>query len=106
MISQVRGPVVAVGLEHAVIEVGGIGLAVRATPSTLAGLRRGEEVTLATSLVVREDSLTLFGFTGTEARALFELLQSVSGVGPRLALAMLAVLEPDVLCAAVAEGNM
>lgn len=106
MISQVRGPVVTVGLDHAVVEVGGVGLAVRATPSTLATLRRGEEATLATSLVVREDSLTLFGFPDPEARELFELLQTVSGVGPRLALAALAVLEPAALCAAIGSGDV
>src|SRR3712207_8070166 len=76
------------------------------TPSTLATLRRGEEASLATTLVVREDSLTLFGFADTEARELFGLLQTVSGIGPRLALATLAVLEPDQLRAALAEGNL
>lgn len=106
MISSVRGQVAEVGLEHAVIEVGGVGLAVRATPSTLAGLRRGEDTRLATTLVVREDSLTLFGFADPAARELFGLLQTVSGVGPRLALAMLAVLEPDKLCTAISEGNI
>lgn len=106
MISSVRGTVAEIGLEHAVVEVGGVGIAVRATPSTLAGLRRGEQAMLATSLVVREDSLTLFGFADPAARELFGLLQTVSGVGPRLALAMLAVLEPDKLGAAIAEENI
>ncbi|KAA2261914.1 Holliday junction branch migration protein RuvA [Solihabitans fulvus] len=106
MISSVRGPVLAVGLDHAVIEVGGIGFAVQATPTTLATLRRGEEVALATALVVREDSLTLFGFADADARELFRLLQTVSGIGPRLALATLAVLEPDKLRAALADGNI
>ena len=62
MISSVRGIVQQIGLDHAVVEVGGVGLAVHATPGTLAGLRRGEPGQLATALVVREDSLTLFGF--------------------------------------------
>lgn len=106
MISSVRGEVLAVGLDHAVVEVGGVGLAVHAAPATLATLRRGEQARLATSLVVREDSLTLYGFADTESRELFVLLQTVSGVGPRLALAMLAVLEPDALRTALAEGNL
>lgn len=106
MIASVRGEVLSVGLDHAVVEVGGVGLAVHAAPATLATLRRGEQARLATSLVVREDSLTLYGFADTSARELFVLLQTVSGVGPRLALAMLAVLEPDKLRTALAEGNL
>jgi Holliday junction DNA helicase RuvA len=92
MISSVRGEVLSVGLDHVVIEVGGVGLAVQATPSTLATLRRGEEVRLHTSLIVREDSLTLFGFADADARELFGLLLTVSGIGPRIAMATLAVL--------------
>lgn len=106
MIASVRGEVLSVGLDHAVVEVGGVGLAVQAVPATLAGLRRGEQARLATTLVVREDSLTLYGFADADARELFTLLQTVSGVGPRLALAMLAVLEPDVLRTALAEGDL
>lgn len=106
MISSVRGQVLSIGLDHAVVEVGGVGLAVQATPSTLASLRTGTEATLATSLVVREDSLTLFGFADAEARELFRLLQTVSGVGPKLALAALAVLEPAQLRTALAEANI
>jgi holliday junction DNA helicase RuvA len=106
MISSVRGQVLSVGLDHAVVEVGGVGLAVQATPSTLGSLRRGAEVSLATQLVVREDSLTLFGFADAEARELFRLLQTVSGIGPRLALAALAVLEPAQLRNALAEANI
>ena len=83
MIASVRGPVLSIGLDHAVIDVGGLGHAVHATPATLAGLRRGEEALLATTLVVREDSLTLYGFADPEARDLFVLLQTASGVGPR-----------------------
>ena len=83
MIASVRGEVTAIDLDHAVVEVGGVGLAVRATPATLAALRRGEQASLATALVVREDSLTLYGFADADARELFTLLQTVSGVGPR-----------------------
>ena len=105
MISSVRGEVLSVHLDHAVIEVGGVGLAVRTTPATLAGLRRGEQARLSTSLVVREDSLTLFGFASDEAKDLFVLVQSVSGVGPKIALALLAVLDPDQLRRALGAGD-
>lgn len=106
MISSVRGRVLGVGLDHVVVEVGGVGLAVQATPATLATLRTGEEATLSTALVVREDSLTLFGFADQAARDLFGLLQTVSGIGPRIALATLAVLDPEQLRAALADGNL
>jgi Holliday junction DNA helicase RuvA len=105
VIASVRGTVTAVTLDQVVIEVGGVGLAIRATPSTLAGLRRGEQARLATTLVVREDSLTLFGFASDAAKELFELVQSVSGVGPKIALALIAVLEPDELRRALASGD-
>jgi len=105
MIASVRGTVTAITLDHAVLEVGGVGLAIRTTPSTLAGLRRGEQARLSTTLVVREDSLTLFGFASDEAKELFELVQSVSGVGPKIALALIAVLEPDELRRALATGD-
>lgn len=106
MISSVRGEVLEIGLDHAVIEVGGVGLAVQAAPSTLAKLRRGEQARLATTLVVREDSLTLFGFSDTEERELFVLVQTVSGIGPRLALATIAVLDPDALRRALVDGDV
>ncbi len=106
MISSVRGEVLAVALDHAVLEVGGVGLAVQATPATLGGLRTGTEGRLATTLIVREDSLTLYGFHDAESRELFGLLLTVSGVGPRLAMATLAVLEPDALRAALSEENV
>ncbi|HEX5114334.1 MAG TPA: Holliday junction branch migration protein RuvA [Pseudonocardiaceae bacterium] len=106
MIASVRGTVTEIGLDHAVVEVGGVGLEVRTTPGTLATLRRGDETKLATTLIVREDSLTLFGFADHQARQLFGLLLTVSGIGPRLALATLAVLEPDALRAALADGNL
>lgn len=105
MIASVRGTVLAIALDHAVIDVGGVGFAVRTTPATLATLRRGESATLSTTLVVREDSLTLFGFATPAAKELFELVQSVSGVGPKIALALLAVLDPDDLRRALASGD-
>jgi Holliday junction DNA helicase RuvA len=105
MIASIRGRVAAVTPELAVVEVGGVGLAVHCTPSTLAGLRVGSEVRLATSLVVREDSLTLYGFADDDAKHLFELLQTASGVGPRLAQAVLAVHEPDTVRKAIASGD-
>lgn len=106
MISRVRGRVLSIGLDHVVIEVGGVGLLITATPSTLAMLRTGEEAALETTLVVREDSLTLFGFADAQSRELFGLLQTVSGIGPRIAMATLAVLDPDKLRAALGEGNI
>jgi Holliday junction DNA helicase RuvA len=106
VIASVRGRVLAVRLDAAVIEMGGIGLLVQATPATLAGLRLGEEARLATSLVVREDALTLFGFADDDERDVFETVQTVSGIGPRLALAMLAVHTPDGLRTAVAAQDL
>ena len=106
MIASVRGEVLAVGIDRAVVETGGVGLAVLAAPSTLALLRVGEHARLHTTLVVREDSLTLYGFADVDERETFETVQTVSGIGPRTALAMLAVLSPDALRGAVAEGNL
>ncbi|MGW5364025.1 Holliday junction branch migration protein RuvA [Actinopolymorpha pittospori] len=106
MIAFVRGNVASVGLDTAVVEVGGVGFEVRATPGTLADLRVGEPATLPTSLVVREDSLTLYGFADDDERTVFELLQTASGVGPRLAQAMLAVHRPDDLRRAVATDDL
>ncbi|MFD7666321.1 Holliday junction branch migration protein RuvA [Streptomyces sp. NPDC059788] len=105
MIAFVSGPVAALAPDTAVVEVGGIGMAVQCTPGTLSGLRIGQQAKLATSLVVREDSLTLYGFADDDERQTFELLQTASGVGPRLAQAMLAVHSPDTLRLAVANGD-
>ncbi|GAA2948471.1 Holliday junction branch migration protein RuvA [Streptomyces enissocaesilis] len=105
MIAFVSGPVAALAPTTAVVEVGGIGMAVQCTPNTLSALRIGQEAKLATSLVVREDSLTLYGFADDDERQVFELLQTASGVGPRLAQAMLAVHAPDALRLAVATGD-
>jgi len=106
VIAHLDGTVAAVAPEGAVIEVGGVGLLVQCTPGTLATLRRGERARVATSLVVRDDSLTLFGFAADDERDVFELLQTASGVGPRLALAMLAVFTPDALRRAVAAEDV
>lgn len=105
MIASVRGRVIGLSPDGVVIEVGGVGLSVACAPTTLAGLRVGEEARLATSLIVREDSLTLYGFADDDARGLFELLQTASGVGPRLAQAVLAVHAPDVVRKAIATGD-
>jgi Holliday junction DNA helicase RuvA len=106
VIAHVRGTVAAVAPDGAVIEVGGVGMRVQCTPGTLATLRPGEPAQVATSLVVREDSLTLYGFVSDDERNVFELLQTASGVGPRLALAMLAVHSPDALRRAVATEDL
>ena len=105
MIASVRGRVAAVSPDGAVIEVGGVGLALACAPGTLANLRVGQEARLATSLVVREDSLTLYGFADDDARGLFELLQTASGVGPRLAQAVLGVHTPDAVRRAITTGD-
>ena len=106
MIAHLDGTVSSVAPDGAVIDVGGVGLLVQCTPGTLAGLRPGERARVATSLVVREDALTLYGFAGEDERNTFELLQTASGVGPRLALAMLAVFSPDALRRAVASEDL
>ncbi|MFC1473435.1 Holliday junction branch migration protein RuvA [Rhodococcus qingshengii] len=106
MIASVRGEVLDIALDHAVIEASGVGYRVNATPVTLGALHRGSEARLFTTMIVREDSMTLYGFSDTESKDLFSLLQTVSGVGPRLAMATLAVLEPDALRRALSEGNL
>jgi holliday junction DNA helicase RuvA len=105
VIASVRGTVAALGPDGAVVEVGGVGLAVSCSPGTLARLRVGEPARLATSLVVREDSLTLYGFADDDERALFELLQTANGVGPKLAQTMLAVHAPRELRRAIATSD-
>lgn len=106
MIAHVRGRVAAVTLSSAVLEVGGVGLELMCTPGTLATLRTGAEALLPTSMVVREDSLTLFGFADEEEKSVFELVQTASGVGPKLAQAMLAVLSPDGVRTAIALDDV
>ncbi|MGI9091858.1 MAG: Holliday junction branch migration protein RuvA [Mycobacteriales bacterium] len=106
MIASVRGTVTAIGPDGVVVEIAGFGVAVNCTPTTLARLRVGEPARLATSLVVREDSLTLFGFADDDERATFELLQTASGVGPRLAQAVLGVHSPRAVRLAVATKDI
>jgi Holliday junction DNA helicase RuvA len=106
VIASVHGRVAALGPDGVVVEVGGVGLAVSCAPGTLARLRVGQPARLATSLVVREDSLTLYGFPDDDERSLFELLQTASGVGPRLAQAVLAVLPPTEVRRAVATADV
>jgi Holliday junction DNA helicase RuvA len=102
----VSGRVAELHVDSAVIEVGGIGLSVNCTPGTLAGLRLGERATLPSTLIVREDSLTLFGFADADERAVFDVLLGITGIGPRIAQAALAVLTPDQLRGAVATKDL
>lgn len=106
MIAQLTGTVIHVGASALVLDVGGVGYRILATPATLATLHVRQQSSLATHLVVREDSLTLFGFESVHERDMFETLQSVQGVGPRLALALLAVHAPHTLVAVIASGNV
>ena len=106
MIAFVRGTVAGVTLTSAVLEVGGVGLELHCTPGTLATLSIGSPATLPTSMVVREESLTLFGFLDDDEKSVFELLQTASGVGPKLAQAMLAVHSPDELRRAVTHEDV
>ena len=95
MIAFVRGEVAAVTLNSAVLEVGGVGLELMCTPGTLATLRVGRPAMLPTSMVVREDSLTIFGFLDDDEKQVFEIVQTASGVGPKVAQAIVAVMSPD-----------
>ena len=106
MIASLSGTVAALGPTSAVVETGGVGLLALCSPGTLAALRVGQRATLFTSLVVRDDSLTLFGFASGDEREFFELLLSATGVGPKLAQAALAVLSPDELRSAIATENL
>ena len=106
MIASIRGEVLEVALDHVVIEASGVGYRVNATPSTLATLRRGAEARLVTAMIVREDSMTLYGFGDSDSRDLFQTLLSVSGVGPRLAMATLAVHEAPALRQVLADGDV
>jgi Holliday junction DNA helicase RuvA len=106
LIASVNGRVAAVSPDGAVVEVGGIGLAVQCTPGTIARLRLGENARLSTSLIVREDSLTLYGFADDDERQLFELLQTANGVGPRLAQAVLAIHPPREVRRAVSMADV
>ena len=106
MIAQLTGTVIQLSPTSAVIEVGGLGVLTQCSPNTAAGLRIGQPATLATALIVREDSLTLYGFATGEERAFFELLLTATGVGPKLAQAALAVSSPDEMRRAIATENL
>jgi len=103
VISSVRGPVLSAVGSTVVIEIGGVGLSVQVTPATALSLRINDEARLLTTLIVREDSLTLYGFPSNDELAVFELLVGVTGVGPKSALGVLAVLSPDQIAQAVAD---
>lgn len=105
MIAFVRGRVAALTLNAAVVDVGGVGYHVFCAPGTIAGLRLGSEAQLATSMVVREDSTTLYGFADVDERDMFELVQTASGVGPKVAQAMLTVLPPERLRQVIAGAD-
>ncbi len=106
MIAQLSGTVLQIGPTAAVVEVGGLGILTQCTPTTTSALRLGERATLATALIVREDSLTLYGFGTTDERDAFELLLTATGVGPKLAQAALSVLSPEQLQSAIATENL
>lgn len=101
MIASLTGTVATVRLNSVILDVNGVGYLVFATPNTLMSLRMGEKSTLSTHMVVREDSMTLYGFKDADEREVFEIVMTVSGVGPRLALAMLAALSADDIRRAV-----
>jgi len=105
VIASVRGEVLDIALDHAVIEASGVGYKVMTTPATLATLRRGTEARLITAMIVREDSMTLYGFATTDERELFDLLTGVTGVGPKVGLAFLSALQPEALRRAVIAGD-
>jgi Holliday junction DNA helicase RuvA len=106
MISLVSGVVRSISSDRLIVEVGGIGLTVLVNHQTSAQVTLGSQVQLFTSLVVREDSLTLFGFMSDESRSLFELVQTVSGIGPKVALSILGALTPEDLGRAVSQEDI
>jgi holliday junction DNA helicase RuvA len=106
MIAHLNGTVAGIAPDGVILDIGGVGMRVQCTPGTLATLAPGEQAHVATSLIVREDSLTLYGFATDDERNVFELLQTASGVGPRLALAVLAVHAPDALRRAIATEDL
>lgn len=106
MIAQLTGTVTSVGGTWVVLDLSGFGVRALCTPATVASVRVGESATLHTSLVVREDSLTLYGFAEPDERDAFELVQSASGIGPKIAQAVVSVLPPDELRVAISQGNV
>lgn len=105
MIAHLSGSILDVRLNQLVIDVGGIGYQVTVAPELAAESRVGQLISLHTSLVVREDSWTLFGFSNADAKNLFEQLQSVTGIGPKVASALLAVYQPEELRSAIAAQD-
>ena len=106
MIATLTGEIKSISLDRAIIEVGGVGLSVNLTANAATHLNLGTIVTFHTSLVVREESLTLYGFLTAESKQLFEQVQTVSGIGPKVALAILGALTPQDLAAAIATENI
>lgn len=106
MISFISGTVRSIHIDYLSVEVSGVGLKVLVKASTSAGVVMGMQIQLFTTLVVREDSLTLFGFLSDEERSLFELVQTVSGIGPKVALSILGALTPDDLSRAIATEDI
>jgi Holliday junction DNA helicase RuvA len=101
MIAQLTGTIRSINNDRIILEVAGIGYLVHVTPVAASTLALGNSLTLHTSMVVREDSMTLYGFLDAPSRETFELVQTVSGIGPRVALSILAHLSPDQLADAV-----
>ena len=105
MISRVLGTVAQVGVDDVVVGYGGLGFKVFIVPPLASELHKGDEVELYTHLIVREDALTLYGFKTEEERKVFEILMSVTGIGPRIGLAALSVFSPNDLRRAVADQD-
>ena len=106
MISLVNGVVRSISPDKVIVEVGGVGLSLAVTQKASAQLNIGVQVQLFTTLVVREDALTLYGFLEDGDRALFELVQTVSGIGPKVALSIVSALSPSQLAVAVAQEDI
>ncbi len=106
MITHLSGTIEEVRLDKATIDVAGVGYTFFATPATLSTLAAGEQAKILTHLVVREEAWLLFGFSGRDERDIFSTLITVSGIGPKLALAALAVFSPDELRAAVSQADL
>lgn len=106
MISFIRGTVARAGADHVVVDLGSVGLTALCTPATALSMRTGDHVELVTSLIVREEAWTLYAFADADERATFEVVQTVSGIGPRIALAILATMSPDELRTAVAREDL
>ena len=106
MISLVNGVVRSIALDKVIVEVGGVGLSLAVTQKTSAQLNIGVPVQLFTTLVVREDALTLYGFLEDGDRVLFELVQTVSGIGPKVALSIVSALTPSQLAIAISQEDI